>query len=277
MGPTSGPTIAELRDEVFSIRLERSAAHNALDEALVEALHEALEAARRSSARVVLLSGAGKSFCAGADLASMRRQGEETPQENERLALRLGQLFQRLTELPLPVVARVHGAAIGGGLGLVAACDLAVAASNTVFALSEVRLGLVPAVICPHVLRKIGPGAASDLVLTGRRIDATEALRLGLVQRVAPEELLDSAVEEVLIDLKRGGPLALARGKRLLAEVTRRLQGSPDELTAFTAREIAAARAGEEAREGITAFLEKRPAAWARGLDAPGAQGRRQG
>lgn len=255
----------ELRDEVWSLKLNRPAVHNALDEALINALSDTFDRAADSKARVVVLSGEGVSFCAGADLSTMRRQGELSFADNEKAALRLASLFEKIDSCPLPVVARVQGAAVGGGVGLVAACDVAVADAGAVFSLAEVRLGLVPAVISPYVIRRIGPSHARDLVLTGRRIPAAEALRIGLVHRVAESANLDVAVQEVILNLKAGGPEALTRAKRLLREVSARLDGPREALASYTASEIAEARASEEGRAGAAAFLEKKRPPWARG------------
>lgn len=255
--------LTELDSGVFSIRLNRPSAHNAFNGEVIEELLGALEeAARLKGARVLLLSGEGKSFCAGADIDWMRQLGEASLAENERSALRMASLFERLDTLELPLVARVGGAAIGGGVGLVAVSDIAVASARATFSLSETRLGLVPAVISPYVLRKIGPSHARDLMLTGRRIDAGEALRMGLVHRVVEETRIEEAVQEVLRDLKSGGPEALGRVKRLLRDLPFLLQGKPDALARHTAREIAAARSSEEGKAGTRAFLEKKPAPW---------------
>jgi len=265
MEPRANVLKTDWRDGVLHLRLNRPKAHNALDEDLIEALHAAFAPGSKSPARVLVLSGEGKSFCAGADVAFMRRQGEASLEENERSALRLADLFARITTLAIPVVARVQGAAVGGGVGLVAACDIAVAAESASFTLAEVRLGLVPAVISPYLVRRIGLGRTRELVLTGRRIDAATALRLGLVDSVVPEAQLDRAVDDVVRDLKAGGPQALARAKRLLAEVEGALHEAPEKLRSLTARHIAEARLGEEGQAGLAAFLEKKPPPWAPG------------
>lgn len=248
---------------IFRITLNRPAVHNALHPELIEGLHAALAAAESSpSARVVLLAGEGRSFCAGADIEWMRRQGEAPVEDNERSARRLAALYARIAGLRLPVVARVHGAAIGGGLGLVAASDLAVAAESASFALSEARLGLIAAVISPSVVRKIGLANARDLMLTGRRLGAAEALRIGLVQRVAPDADLDAAVHAVAADIERGGPEAVRRAKELLEKLPALLAAPVEALADYTAREIAAVRASAEGQAGTQAFLEKRDPPW---------------
>lgn len=254
--------LSELSDGILHLRLNRPRVHNALDDTLIEALHAALDNAG-PPARLVCLSGEGKSFCAGADLASMRRQGELSSAENERSALRLAELFARIANLPLPVVARVHGTVVGGGVGLVAAADIAIADETATFALAEVRLGLVPAVISPHVVRKIGPGAARELILTGRKIALAEAFRLGLVQRTATGTTLDETVQEVARELKAGGPRALALAKQLLGAVAQNLHTEAAALGKVTAKYLVEARAGEEGQAGIAAFLERELPPWA--------------
>lgn len=256
--------LTEISSGIYRIRLNRPRVHNAIDETIVEGLFAAFDrAAEDTSARVVVISGEGKSFTAGADLEWMRRQGEAGLKENERTARRLADLFERLDTLDLPVVARVQGAAIGGGVGIVAASDIAVAAETAVFGLSEVRLGLPPAVISPYVLRKIGMSRARELMLTGHRFTAGEAARIGLVHRVVPEESLDVAVGEAVRELLEGGPEAIRRVKRMLRAVGAMLHEDADTIAAYTAREIAAARASAEGRAGTRAFLEKKDPPWA--------------
>jgi methylglutaconyl-CoA hydratase len=258
------PVLADFSGGIYRIRLNRPRVHNAIDDSIVDALFDAFDgAAEEPSARVVVLSGEGKSFSAGADLEWMRRQGEAGLKENERTARRLAELFERLDTLDLPVLARIQGAAIGGGVGLVAVSDIAVAAESAIFSLSEVRLGLPPAVISPYLLRKIGMSRARELMLTGRRIGATEAADIGLVHRVVPEAALDEAVEGVIGELLAGGPEAIRRVKRLLRAVGSMLHEDADRIAVYTAREIAAARASAEGRAGTRAFLEKKDPPWA--------------
>jgi len=254
--------LTDFGDDVFRILLNRPRLHNALEEDMIEGLHGALEAARASACRVVVLEGKGRSFCAGADIDWMRRQGEASKADNELSAQRLASLYEAIDALDLPVVVRVHGAAIGGGVGLVAASDIAVASTRSRFSLSEVRLGLLPAVIAPYVARKIGFSFARDLMLTGRRIDADEAHRFGLVHRVVSEDQIDEAVLEVVGDLKAGGPEAIGRTKRLLRRLPRLLQAEAADLARQTAHEIAEARSSEEGREGTRAFLQKKKPPW---------------
>jgi methylglutaconyl-CoA hydratase len=213
-----------------------------------------------AAVRVVVLTGAGRSFSAGADLNWMGRTASYSEAENLADARALARLMQTLNELPKPTVARVNGAALGGGTGLVACCDIAIASERAVFGTTEVRLGLIPAVIGPYVLAAVGARHARRLMLTGERISAAEALRLGLVHEVVAPEALDAAVERVAAELLKGGPAALAAAKRLIGD----LAGRPlvPDLIDDTARRIAALRAAPEAREGIGAFLAKRAPGW---------------
>ena len=255
---------AEPAGAIYRIRIRRPQAHNALDEDVIEGLHAALDGAEASrDARVIVLESEGKSFCAGADLAYMRRQSDAPADENERSALRLAHLYAKIDASGKPVLARVQGAAMGGGVGLVAASDIAIASPRAVFALTEVRLGLVAAVISPHVLAKIGPSRARELILTARRLGAAEAREIGLIHRIAADdrdESLDIAVDEAAREVLRGGPEAMARVKRILREVPR-LRGN--ELLDYTARELADARAGAEGKAGTQAFLDKMDPPWA--------------
>jgi methylglutaconyl-CoA hydratase len=211
-------------------------------------------------ARVVVLAGRGLSFCAGADLAWMKAAAEADLATNLDDARRLATLLRTLAELRKPTIARVHGAALGGGLGLAVACDICVASTGAVFAASEVRLGLIPSVISPYLLRALGARQASRYILTGERIAATEAKRLGLVHETASPEALDAQIAEIAAALLQGGPEALASAKALLRDIAN--LPFNESLAEETARRIAAVRAGAEARAGLAAFLEKRPSPW---------------
>jgi methylglutaconyl-CoA hydratase len=252
----------EIAAGVATVRMNRAELHNALDDALIAELTEALAAMGRDPAvRVVILAGAGKSFSAGADLDWMRRMAENSYEENLAGARRLAALLRTLHDLPKPTIARVHGAAFGGALGLISACDIAVAADAAIFCLSEVRLGLIPAMISPYVVAAIGPRYARRYFLTAERFDSGEAARIGLVHRVATAEGLDVAIDETVAALLAGGPAAQTAAKRLVADVA----GHPldDALVEETAKRIAEIRATPEGREGVAAFLEKRKPAWA--------------
>lgn len=246
---------------VARVVLARPEIRNAFDDALVAELQRAFRSlASDASVRVVELSGEGKAFSAGADLNWMKRMALFTMEENRRDAAGLAELFRHMDELPKPLVGRVHGAALGGGTGLVAVCDVVVAAEGTLFGTTEVRLGLIPSVISPYVVRKIGESRAREWFLTGGRFDAHEARRIGLVHVVAAESSLVSVAEGVIESLLLGGPEALGEAKKLARTVA---SMSPREQQTLTVQRIAERRASIEGREGISAFLEKRPPSWA--------------
>jgi methylglutaconyl-CoA hydratase len=248
-------------DGVVRLTLSRPAIHNAFDDRQIAELTAAFgDLAGDKMVRAIVLTGAGKSFSAGADLNWMRRTTTYGEAENLRDANALAALMKALYQLPQPTVARVNGAALGGGTGLVACCDVVVAGEDALFGTTEVRLGIMPAVIGPYVIAAIGARQARRLMLTGERITAHEAARIGLVHEVVAGDLLDAAVERVVSHLLKGGPRAIAAAKRLVHD----LAGRPidQELIDNTARRIAALRATPEAREGLGAFLEKRKPGW---------------
>jgi methylglutaconyl-CoA hydratase len=251
----------EIKGGVATIRMNRPEVHNAFDDVLIAALTAEL---RRldplPEARVVVLAANGKSFSAGADLNWMRRMAKYSEAENLRDAMALAGLMRTLGGVKKPTVARVQGAAFGGGVGLVACCDIAIAASEASFCLSEVRLGLIPSVISPYVIAAIGEREARRYFLTAERFDAVEARRIGLVHEVVDRGALDEAVAKTAGQLLKGGPQALAAAKKLIAEVGRRPMD--DALSADTAQRIAAIRVGAEGQEGLAAFLEKRRPDW---------------
>lgn len=246
---------------VSRVVLSRPEVRNAFDDVLIAELTRAFsELGSDAATRVVVLAGDGPSFCAGADVAWMRKAGGYSRKENEADALRLAKMLRAIDACGKPVVALVQGAAIGGGVGLVAAADIAIAAEGTVFSLAEVKLGILPSVISPYVLRAIGPRAARDVFLTGDRFDAREAYRLGLVHAVVPAGELEAAGAKKIASLLTSGPEAVGVAKRLIEQVTGL---DPDEAMPLTVRTIAERRASDEAKEGLTAFLEKRPPSWA--------------
>jgi len=250
---------------IARLTLCRAARHNAFDADLIAALSGALEqAAQAPEVRVLQLLAEGPSFSAGADLDWMQRMAGYSQSENLDDARQLGRLMWLLNDFPKPTIALVQGAALGGGVGLVACCDFALAAPEAFFALSEVKLGLIPAVISPYVMAAIGPRAAKSLFLSGARIDAAEAHRLGLVTAIVPREGLRAAADSLAGELMANGPQAMAAAKALVRLVQG--QSIDDALIEETARRIAACRASDEGREGIAAFLEKRRPAW-RGKD----------
>ncbi|MEQ9330412.1 enoyl-CoA hydratase/isomerase family protein [Thalassobaculum sp.] len=246
---------------VVRLTLNRPEIRNAFDGTLINDLTATLDqlAADRET-RVLVLTGAGEAFSAGAELGWMRSAAEQGDRENFQDALRLAELMRRLDDMPMPTIARVNGAAMGGGVGLTACCDMAVAVEGAVFALSEVRLGIIPGAISPYVLRAIGPHEARRYFLTGERFDAATARRIGLVNEVVSDEGLDAAVEDLVGKLLASGPKAVRAAKDLIAHVA--LKEIDDLLIRDTAQRIADQRAGAEAREGLDAFLEKRKPRW---------------
>jgi len=263
------------RGAVLRLRLERPELHNAFDAALIARLTGALEAAGADpDVRVVVLEGAGASFSAGADLHWMRGMAAAGEAENRDDALALARLMRTLDELPRPTIARVHGAAFGGGVGLVACCDIAIGVPAAKFGLTESRLGLLPAVISPYVLAAIGPRQARRWFATAEVFDAAEALRMGLLHQVVEADALDAAVERQVALLLKAGPIAAATAKRLVREVA--LQADRDRLDQANAGLIASLRVSPEGQEGLSAFLDKRAAAWTPAADPAAPDDRRQ-
>lgn len=251
----------EIKDGVATLRMNRPDVHNAFDDALIAALTAELRRLEQlSEARVIVLAANGKSFSAGADLNWMRRMAKYSQEENLRDAKALAGLMRCLDGMKKPTVARVQGAAFGGGVGLVACCDIAIASTEAAFSLSEVRLGLIPSVISPYVIAAIGEREARRYFLTAERFDAVEARRIGLVHDVVDSGALDESVAKIAAQLLKGGPQALSAAKKLIADVSRRPMD--DALSAETARRIAAIRVESEGQEGLAAFFEKRPPAW---------------
>lgn len=246
---------------VLRLRLDRPQLHNAFDADLIARLTAALEAAAGDAAvRVVVLEGAGASFSAGADLNWMRGMAAAGEAENRADALALARLMRALDELPKPTIARVHGAAFGGGVGLVACCDVAIGVPEAKFGLTESRLGLLPAVISPYVVAAIGPRQARRYFASAEIFDAAQALRIGLLHEVVEAEALDAAVERQVALLLKAGPVASASAKRLVRDVA--LQPDRDLLDPANAELIAALRVSPEGQEGLSAFLDKRAPAW---------------
>lgn len=245
-----------------TIWLNRPERHNAFHEGVITELTQCFERlAADSSVRMIVLAGRGRSFCAGADLEWMQRQAAATYDANIADARRLAMMLRTIAQSPKPTLARVHGAALGGGLGLVCVCDIAIAAPEATFGTTEVRLGLTPSTISPYVLGAIGERAAGRYFLTGERFEATEALRLGLIHELVPAEALDAQVTKIVDALRQSGPKAQAHCKELVALLRGRDPCEPLILEQ-TARSIADVRSGLEAREGIAAFLEKRKPSW---------------
>lgn len=246
---------------IATLTLNRPLIHNAIDDQLIFELMNALrDLENKAQVRAVMLTASGTSFCAGADLQWMRRMSTASPEENTRDAEQLAGAMRRLNILAKPTIAVVQGAAYGGGVGLVAACDIAIASEGATFSLSEVKLGLIPSVISPYVIAAMGARAARRYFLTGERFSAAEALRLGLVHEVVPGDHLTRAADRVIAALLEGGPRALGEAKKLIFDVV----GKPIEpaLIDDTTRRIANIRASNEGREGVAAFLEKRKPNW---------------
>jgi methylglutaconyl-CoA hydratase len=257
-------TLQITRDnQVARIGLNRPEVHNAFDDILVAELTEALERiAADATVRVVVLTGNGASFSAGADLNWMRGMANAGEAGNRADAEALARLMRTLNFLPKPTVARVNGAAYGGGVGLIACCDIAIAAENAKFGLTEVRLGLVPAVISPYVIAAIGARQARRLFVSGEIFDATEAARIGLVHHSVAAAQLDGAVGQVLQALARGGPFAQHEAKLLALRVAGATPRSAERTDLENAELIARLRVSAEGQEGLGAFLDKRAPRW---------------
>ncbi|WP_395144054.1 enoyl-CoA hydratase-related protein [Armatimonas sp.] len=242
---------------IARVRLNRPEVHNALNEVLIAELTKAYQdLGANPDVRIIVLSGNEVSFCSGADLEWMGKMIDYSQQENLADAHKVRVLFETIAQCPKLTIAAVNGAAMGGGAGLVAACDYAIASASATFAFSEVKLGIIPAVISPFVVEKIGLGAARAYFTTGRRFDALTALRLGLVQEVVPADDLAASVNSVLTDAGKAGPKAIVASKQLLRELAAG--------TADTVEAIAKIRVSPEGQEGIRAFLEKRKPVWKR-------------
>ena len=253
--------ICETRGALATLTLNRVDVHNAFDEHLIATLTSELERLGSDpDVRVVVLAAAGRSFSAGADLNWMRRMADYGEAENRDDALRLARLMQTLDGLPKPTVAKVQGAAFGGGVGLVACCDIVIAARTALFSLSEVRLGLIPAVISPYVVKAMGARQARRYFLTAERFDAGRARDLGLVHEVVEQDALDDTVTRCIAELLQGAPGAQAEAKTLIEQVAPLVAA---DLVEHTAGRIARVRAAAEGREGVVAFLDKRAPAWA--------------
>lgn len=248
---------------VRHITLNRPEVHNAFDDALIAELTVAIdEAGADPAVRAVVLTGEGESFSAGADLHWMRSMAQASEADNRADSLRLARLMRRLQFCPKPTIARVNGAAFGGGVGLVACCDIAIGVEGAKFGLTEVKLGLVPAVISPYVIAAIGLRQARRLFLTGEFFDAATAARIGLLHEAVPRERLDDAVERVLGFLAKAGPQAQAEAKTLALGMAGVDEAGAERIDAQNAALIARLRVSAEGQEGLGAFLAKRAPAW---------------
>jgi methylglutaconyl-CoA hydratase len=251
----------ERRGPATWLWLNRPDVRNALNDLVINAISKSLQDLERDpGCRVVVFAGRGHAFCAGGDLSRMEQAAKMTRVRSKVEAGRFAKLLYRMHTYPKPLIARVHGAAFAGGMGLVAACDLVVAAEEAEFRLPEVKIGLVPAMISLYLVRAMGEHQARRYVLTGERLAAREAHRIGFVHECVAAAELDARVEKFAAQLAQAGPQALARSKKLLARVAK--AGITPKLSAETAAVLADVRAGEEAREGIRSFLEKRKPRW---------------
>ncbi len=260
----TSPTYSSLRvrqeGPVRRVVLARPEVRNAFDDAMIADLTSVFAGlSEDAGVRVVVLQGEGKVFCAGADVSWMRRAASYTREENREDARRMAKMLRTIDTCAKPVVGMIRGAAIGGGVGLAAVCDVVVASDDTVFSLAEVKLGILPAAISPYVLRAIGPRQARDCFLTGERFGAEEARRIGLVHRVVPDAELEAAVEKKIAALRTSGPEAVAAAKKLIEAVSAL---GIDEAFSVTSEAIAERRASAEGRAGLSAFLEKRKPSW---------------
>jgi methylglutaconyl-CoA hydratase len=255
--------LASRRGALAEITLNRPSIHNAFNDTLVAELAAALEAVERdASIHALVLTGSGASFCAGADTHWMRGMAKASKLDNKEDSLRLARLMRLLNFLSKPTVARVNGAAYGGGLGLIACCDIAIGVDDAKFSLSEVKLGLVPAVISPYVIGAIGLRQSRRLFVTGEVFDAAHAVRIGLLHEAVPADRLDAAVQNALDALDRTGPLARREAKRLVLRVAGMSERTAAKVDAENAELIARLRVEAEGQEGLAAFLEKRKPNW---------------
>jgi methylglutaconyl-CoA hydratase len=245
---------------VEHLTLNRPDVRNAFNEHVIDELTRWADATAHDPAvRCVVLAGAGKLFCAGADLTWMSKMVTYTHEENVRDAQAMARMFSALDTLPMPLIARIHGAALGGGAGLAAVCDIVVCDEEAVFGFTEVKLGILPAVISPYALAKIGRSAARELFLTGMRFGAHRAKEIGLVHAIVPLPHLDDKVQEYVIEVLSAGPEGIAAAKALIPRVWGRIA---QDAMGLTADAIAARRVSAEGQEGMKAFLEKRKATW---------------
>ncbi len=253
--------LTEIHGRVGLIRINRPEAMNALNNDVVDGIGAAIDAFEADEAiGCIVLTGNEKAFSAGADLNWMKRASQFTHEQNVEDARKFAGMLRALSGMSKPTIARVQGAALGGGTGLTAACDMAIASDDAVFSTSEVKFGIIPAVISPYVLRAIGPRHALRYFQSAERISAHRALMIGLVGEVVPLAELDACVDTLADTLLQGGPLAQKAAKDLIAAVNGK--NIDDSVSEETAQRIARQRATDEARDGISAFLEKRPPAW---------------
>lgn len=253
--------ILETESGIATIKLNRPDIRNAFNEVMISELTDAFQVAgKMDDIRVIILKGEGKSFCAGADLNWMRDVSNYSYEQNYAESYRLSECFYAIYSSPKPTIAIVHGAAIGGANGLLAACDISVCHSDTVFSLSEVKIGIVPACISPYVIKRVGEYPARELMLTGRRISGDEAEYFRLVNKSLPEDQIEEYVNQLVSMLFSSGPAAISHCKNLINKVVNHID--LDEALSYTAKMIAEIRSSAEGQEGMAAFLEKRKPKW---------------
>ena len=249
---------------VLTLEMNRPEVHNAFDTQMIKELTAALQAADEEEAiRLVVISASGKSFSAGADMNWMRSLVNASQEENEQDAMQLAILMRTLNYLSKPTIARINGSAYGGGVGLIATCDITIAVEEAQFGLTETRLGLAPAVISPYVIRRIGERNARRYFLTGERFNCQQAQGIGLIQQCVPADQLDVTVDSVIKDLLKAGPNAVSTCKQLIYAVAGHDEQSQQSMDEYTAKVIAGMRIMDEGQEGLAAFLEKRQPGWA--------------
>ena len=254
--------LVEKRGSAAWITLNRPEIRNALSAELIAGAREALrQNVADPTVRSIVIAGAGKAFSAGADLNEMKAARNASFQDNVESALNTSALFYEIAAAPKPVVARIHGPAMAGALGIIAACDVSVAAAGISFAFTEARLGIAPAMISPFVIRRIGAARAQRLFLTAETFSVEDAARFGLIDHVVPPENLDETIESICRDFERCAPGSLAAVKEIVGRV---VEGTPEENRRYTAEMLAKMRAGDEGQEGMAAFFEKRPPRWTR-------------
>jgi methylglutaconyl-CoA hydratase len=250
----------EIKDNVAYVTFCRPEVHNAFNDDLIYEMTDLFDKLdKEKSLRVVVLTGEGKSFCAGADLNWMKRVITQSFEENLKESNDLANLFNKIYNFGCPVIGRINGAAIGGGVGFVAVCDIAIAAESAKFSFSEVKIGLVPACIGPYVIKKIGEGKAREFFITGERMKGKKAYKIGLVNDCVDDDELDETINKLISVIKTSGPEAVAVAKQLCSAVPNM---APEEYKPFTAEMIAKLRVSDEGQEGMNAFLEKRKPKW---------------
>jgi len=250
----------DLKDGIARVTMARPDVRNAFDERMIAEIHHAVSMySEDSEVRAIVITGEGTAFSAGADIEWMRKMGRAGFDDNYQDALKLAEMLDNIYESPKPTIACVNGPAIGGGTGLVAACDIAIGVSSAFFSFSEVKIGLVPACIGPYVINRVGQGRAGELFITGRRIEAEEAKKLGLLNFTVKDDEMESKLSSLTKNIMSSGPNAVTEAKKLVRKVPSQTR---EQYTEYTARMIAELRTGDEGKEGTAAFLEKRRPNW---------------